>query len=310
MAYPSDPRNAADPSAVGLANARLTLEEAERLAATFRPSWQVDEVPASGPSFQGRQGAGASADQRSAVQALNGNYPPAPATVRDELDRSVIIDPAIAPPVAAQPAAPTATVPSVQTRTVVMSTAMGGVDPRLRGPGAAGRGAGPSVAPRRSLDFSEAEYPKRSRTGLWVGLTAVLAAVIGVGVWALSGSNEKVAIPAPVPQNAPTVETRAAAAPPRPPPEAPVAPAPPPVPQAPPPAQPPTAAAPPTVAAAPPPPAAPPTPPVAAAPAAPRIVVPPAPRPPTWTPPPAARPPPAAPRPKPAGTTIVHDVPF
>jgi hypothetical protein len=292
MAYPTDPRNPASANASAFVSARLTPEEAERLAATFRPSWEPDEAPFVGPAtmsdadLRALRGGGTHPDVRGSIQAINGARAPVPATVLHEPESSVIIDPAIAAP----EQTPLTSVPStMQTTQVIPRRA----DPRI-GTGASAREA-PTVtfpaARSRMVSLDEVEFRKRSKTGLWLGLGAAAVILISVGIWLASGSDEKQA-PLPFPpaqKTQATVESRVP-----PPPRLPETAAPQPIAPAPPP---PAAIAP--VAAAPPPAVAPPAPP-------PRLVVPPAPRPPSWVPP-QARP---AARPKPAGTTIVRDVPF
>jgi hypothetical protein len=296
MAYPTDPRSPAGANASTFVGTRLTAEDAERLAATFRPSWELDQAPFTGPGslseadVHALRSEGTHADVRAAVQALNGTHAPAPATVLQEPPSSVIIDPAVvtpeAPPVA----------PPMLTRTLVLPAS---ADPRV-GMSLESRNKTTVILPRTprpSLDSSEFAFAKRSRTGLWFGLSAAALVVVGVGLWLASSSGDKPT--APIPSVQKTQATAESRVPPPPPPRAPetVTAAPPPPAPAPPPPPTPTVAAP-VVAAPPPAPAAPPAPPV-------RLVVPPAPRPPTWNPP-AARPPA---RPK-GGATIVRDVPF
>ena len=70
MAHPADPAVKAPAT---FANARLTPEEADRLAAMFRPSWEFDDAPFTGaaslsPSeIQALQGGGVRADVRAAT---------------------------------------------------------------------------------------------------------------------------------------------------------------------------------------------------------------------------------------------------
>jgi hypothetical protein len=318
MAFPTDPPHPAGANASAFANARLTPEDAERLAATFRPSWELDDAPFTGPGalteadLHALKGGGTQADVRGAVQALNGTHAPVPATVlQDEPTSSVIIAGGVDAEVVAAPApaalptpiapqaqvAPMATktgtlvLPSmqgavVQQRTLVMATLPVTGFP---GPGVRGRAA--------SIDLGDVDFRKRSKSGLWIALGGVAAVLLGAGVWLASSSgDQKRAAPAPA---LPTTMATAPSRIPAPPPPAetvaapPIAPAPPPPPA---PVTPPPQ--PMAVAAAPPPPAPPP----------PRLVVPPAPRPPTWTPPASPPRPPAA-RPK-SGQTIVRDVPF
>ncbi len=329
MAFPTDPTNPAGASASALANARLTPEDAERLAATFRPSWELEDAPVSVVSalvdsdLRAMKPGRTAADVRGAVHALNGTHAPAPATILREEPNSVIIDgggdvaSAAAPAAPDMPrtapasgaAAPQAQMPQQRTlvmaaqRTLVMPNA-----PTLVRP--SGRRSMPSV------DLSGVDFGKRAKLALWLGLCAAALLLLGVSVWFASTSAQQKERTIPVPP-AETAEATGQSRIPPPPPPPPVETAA---------AQPvqsaptvqaaqPTAAASPTpaptaVAPATPQPTtvvavAPPTP----APPPPRAVVPTAPRAPVWTPPPpAAKPPP--PRPVKAGPTIVHDVPF
>jgi len=110
MAHPADTA----PKAPGaFASARLSPEEAERLAATFRPSWELDDAPFTGPGtlsdgdLKALQGGGTHAEVRAAVQtathATNGHAPP-PATITSEPESSVIIDVAVAADASPAPA--------------------------------------------------------------------------------------------------------------------------------------------------------------------------------------------------------------
>jgi hypothetical protein len=319
MAFLSDPPNPAganDSGFSGFANARLTPEDADRLAATFRPSWAIDDAPFTGagtltePHFRPLKAEGTQADVRGAVHALNGTHAPAPATVllHEEPRSSVIVEGSIleetgptAPPLAPEtphmPVAPrgignTVVIPpaqahKLQQRTLVMANAPRFSPPAVR-------------RPTPSLNLSETSFGQRSKMGLWIGLGAAAVVLLGICVWLVSGSSQKERA-TPVPAAETTQAMTQNRIPPPPPPAETIA-----VPQ-------------PTQAAAPPPPpaptpAAPPPPPAATAvavtptppPPPPRIVAPPAPRPPTWTPAPAPKP---VAKPK-TGQTIVRDVPF
>ncbi|MBV9949606.1 MAG: hypothetical protein JOZ69_22385, partial [Myxococcales bacterium] len=175
MAYPNDPTQAGAAAASAFQNARITPEEAERLAASFRPSWELDELSfhASGAPAAVGAGAGAgaeeahapkpppstSADVRSVVQALNGTHAPAPSLILHE--PSVIIEPGLANDTA----------------------------PR-RMPAA--------LAAAPAADASSAFGPLRARsmTGVWAGIAVTVLAVAGLGVWAVSGSADRPATPA------------------------------------------------------------------------------------------------------------------
>ncbi|MGA7124232.1 MAG: hypothetical protein WBY94_29290 [Polyangiaceae bacterium] len=334
MAVPSDPPNPAGASAAAFANARITPEEAERLASMFRPSWEADEAPVVAPSARyddplvpkaGRT----QADVRGAVHALNGTHAPAPATVlHDEPINSVIIagDPraqatsAAGPggpesPRGAAPGSPSPQAQMLQQRTLVMAAQRTLVMPTAPTVVREGRRKMPSI------DLSEVDFGKRAKWALWLGLGAAALLLVGVSLWFATASSPERAIPVPSAESTATAQTRTA------PPPAEIV-AVPPVPPGPSaeqgkaatgqaPSNPPAQTAAPTASPAPP--AAPvpvvvqPTPVVAAAPPPPttppaRIAVPPPPRSPAWIPPPA----PAKPVQKPAktGPTIVRDVPF
>ena len=334
MAYPSDPRNPADASAAPR-RGHLTPEEAERLAAQFRPCWELDDAPIASPTtlsvanFQPAPSDGARPEFRAPTPALNGTHLAAPASGlpnSQQPESSVIIDSSdILPPStgAAPPARPQ------MTHTLVLPNPVGDAGPRrvaaavIPGRTVPFTASPPIATPLEMVELTEADFAKPSRkmgVGLWAGIAAAAAAVVGIAVWLGSGSEEKHATPSQVsappvlekthtlpaavtaaPAPPPPVETAAA------PPTPPAAPSPPPAA----PAPPAVPAAPATIAAAAPATPAPGTPPQAAAPTTPpaRLFVPAAPRPPTWVPP-AARQAAPPPRPKPAGPTIVRDVPF
>jgi hypothetical protein len=323
MASPADP---APKAPAAFANARLSLDDAERLAATFRPSWELDDAPFTGagslsPSdLQALQGGGTHADVRAVAHASNGTHAPA-APAAAEVENSVIIDrsitaqdiapqrPAPKPgttmmgmpiPQQQQPAAPQAAAqPAPQTAPRT--------GPITRRPAAPSFNVSPPASARAkpvSVDL-EVGFPRKSRAGLFMGVAAAAAIVVGGAVWLIAspGNTEKVA---PIPTVNKPLEDKLSAVPP-PPPETAAQPQPPPPPAT------TTAAAPPpaTTAAASPPTPIPTTPvnalPQATAAPAPTRAVAAAPRPNYGA---AA----ASPAPRPAarkpGQTIVRDVPF
>jgi hypothetical protein len=331
MAYPSDTRNPPDVSTAPL-RARLTPEEADRLAALFRPSWELDDVSFVAPtmvspqSVRASQGDGTRADVRAAGSAANGAHGPAPAAPasNQQPESSVIIESSdILPASGANAPSPRMQV----THTLVLPNPIGNAPLRHAPPAAIAARTVPFTAPQRiatSLEMAEvgqADFIKparKSSVGLWLGIGVAAASVIGIGIWLGSSSEEKHPA-APTVSEKPHTAAPAIPAPPPPPPVETVAvqptasPAPPPPP-------PPLAAPPPTpaaaqlaavVAAAAPPAAPQPTPAAPAAPT-PRLYVPPAPQRPTWIPPvtraPAAPPPARAA--KPSAPTIVRDTPF
>src|SRR5258708_6972849 len=85
MAYPNDPSSPGSREPGAFANARLSSDDFERLAAAFRPSWELDDAPFAGPGslspadVRALQGGGTRADVRAAVaQGTNGAYPSHP----------------------------------------------------------------------------------------------------------------------------------------------------------------------------------------------------------------------------------------
>src|SRR3954454_11422276 len=77
MAYPGDPAGPVAKGDGSFAGGRLTPDDFDQLASAFRPSWEFDDAPFTGPgslsptdvrALQG--GGGTSADIRAAVQAV------------------------------------------------------------------------------------------------------------------------------------------------------------------------------------------------------------------------------------------------
>ncbi|HTQ43947.1 MAG TPA: hypothetical protein VMI75_14415 [Polyangiaceae bacterium] len=319
MAHPADPAVKAPAT---FANARLTPEEADRLAAMFRPSWEYDDAPFTGagslsPSeIQALQGGGVRAEVRAATAAAlahpvtNGTHAAAPA---HEPENSVVIDRSIT----------AADLPSKAGAKTIMGGLQAPVAPPpstaapepalqrpptpkpIQRPAAPDFRVGPPVARspasiRQAIQIDEpVAYPRKSRKGLFIGLGAAAAVLVVVGIFAATSGGEK-----PAPSAATTAamekptEDKLAAVPP-PPPAATTAD---PTPAAPPPPVQTTAPAPPPA------PVQPPVAPVTALPVAPS----PPPQPHYAAAPPPPRPPPAAapPHPKKGGQTIVRDVPF
>lgn len=331
MAHPADP---AHKGASPFAGARLAPEELERLAATFRPSWELDDAPFTGPGslspseIQVLQGGGTHADVLATAHAAatNGAHAPAaPAPVAanaaHEPENSVIIDrsitadqiapppPKLAPPVAvappppavvAPPAGPTGTVvlPPDQAPRIPQRPAAPAAAPASRRPPPPQRRTAPSGAPARaraaSVDVEEPVFPKKSNKGLFIGLGAVAALLVVGGVYMAVSGSSADKAAAPVPTSAETKANDKTAAIPPPPPETTTA-----APAAPPATT--TAQEPPATATATPASPAPPEPapvPRPRAPAAAHAAA---------SPPPRSGP---APRAKKSGQTIVRDVPF
>ena len=329
MAHPAD----FAPKALA-AGRPFSPEEADRLASTFRPSWELDDAPFTGAgnlsdgdlrALQG--GGGTHADVRAVAHASNGAHAPPAPTQSHEPENSVIIDRTItadapspkpaaakaagvtmlgmAPPIVPQAILQVAPQPAPQAPPAAAPHLARPPTPVSQRPAAPAFNVPPPVvkaarAKPVSVDLEES-YPKKSRTGLWVGLGLGGVAAIGLVVWMVtsSGSSEKAAQPAPTATRA--ADDKLSAVPPPPPPTTAAAAAttadtPPPATTAAPTAPPPTATATPI-----------PTTPVAALPqAAPTRAATFQPRPSYGGSAPAARP---AGKPK-GGQTIVRDVPF
>jgi hypothetical protein len=337
MAYPSD---SSDPTRDGGgARDETSAEELERLAATFRPSWQLDDAPfTGGASFsageiQALEGAEARAQVRAAMDASNGaRLPPKPVAFQQPPSTVIIETTPEARPVG----------PNRAQSTIVgmppgpsLSNVQQGSPRVVQRPAAPASPWLPPASPWQppaSDDLEDSAFPRRSKKPLWVGVGVCLAGAIGLGAWTTLSSRSA---PEPAPVHASEARPRAEQPPPTPEPAAPAPPrpevtaappprtevvtaqaAPPPRPevtaQAPPPrteTAPTTAPAPASAAIA----ASPvttrgsplPTPAPAALPPLPRTAPPPAPAQPAH-----ASTPKSAPRPRPASTTIVHEVPF
>jgi hypothetical protein len=307
MSYPGEPSDSSGKDLSAFASTELTADDFERLATSFRPSWQLDEAPFAGPSsmtpseIRTLQANEARAEVKALVQqSTNGSHPPPKPTVSAEPNESVIVEGGLPPAHAARPMP----VPvSVSVPTPAHSPAARRVAPAI-----------PKGRPRLAsleLDGVVPSFARKSRTGLWVGLGALALVGGGIGIWLATNANQPYS--AAPPSSPPVTEPSPAASAAPVVPELPTAPAPPPAP-------PPPAA---SMAAAPasaPLPMA--SPPITMRPAVLPTVTntsPPAPTStmrPSTPPPTAAKPPQPQPapratvRPKPTGTTIVRDVPF
>lgn len=286
MSHPSDLSDPSSKDPPGSGARELTADDFERLAAVFRPSWELDEAPFSGPAnlsaaeVESLQARGVASRVLGTVPTTNGSHAHAeqvaPSVVITEPPEPVPVQPA-SPPPARSPAQP-------QPRSVELRMATPAHAQALP----TGRPAESSLARPRlpSLEFDELPaFARRSKKPLWIALSTVAIALASFGAWVLAGSSGQPRYPAenvaPAPPKAITTAVETAA---RPAPE----PAPPPPPAASPPPPLPT-----PVAA----PASPPQPAAARTPATP-------PKPPL----PAPKAPPS--RPKAGGPTIVRDVPF
>ena len=250
MAHPAD---IAPKAPAAFASGRLSPEEAERLASTFRPSWELDDAPFTGPGAlseadrRALQGGGTHADVRAVAQsgghavahASNGAHAPPPPTQSHEPENSVIIDrsitadaPAAAAPKAVAASKPGATMvgiappPALQAAPMVapaqpvpeppQAPARPPLAPISRRPPAPAFQVPPARAKAVSVDVGES-YPKKSKAGLWVGVGLGGLAAIGLVAWlAMSpGSSEKATAPQPTATKAP--DDKLSAVPPPPP---------------------------------------------------------------------------------------------
>jgi hypothetical protein len=182
MAAPNDPPGAGSPAA--FAGARITPDEAERLAAQFRPSWEFDEAPVadagalSEEAIRALRRSGTQADVRGAMAALNGSHAPSPSSILAE--PSVIVDEsaneaAAAPLGHASAATQGASVGSRAGRSSRLATTTVIIPHKRKAPA--------------FLDLRN--ISKRPHFGLWLGLTAAAFTLIVVGVWLVSGPDDK-----------------------------------------------------------------------------------------------------------------------
>jgi hypothetical protein len=216
-------------------SARLTPDEAERLAAGFRPSWELDDAPFTGAGTLSAtdmvtlQGGGTLAEVRAKAEPVVVSRPPPAAVVAPEPETKVIVDDTVV-----TPPPPMALVQEVRepagthgpNGTAVMAIAALPVPTQHAAPPAAamtatdlgGGGRGAAEAPMRPRAMSLGEDsaalptvfgPKRPR--MWMGIGAVGVAVLGLAVWAVAGSGGRDA-KATAPPSAATVEARAATA--------------------------------------------------------------------------------------------------
>jgi hypothetical protein len=310
MAYPGDPSGPPSRGGTSFVAGRLTPDDFEQLAAAFRPSWEFDEAPFTGPgsmspselhALQG--GGGTHADVRVAAPLTNGVHGhaiPKPTAATAELQDSVIVDRALttadiplpvsapAPTPAPTPFGPPVSVPAP----ALVAPARPASPDRLAQTRIVQRPV--AVIPLSRDSTGSFDVGKGSKRSLWIAIGVGVFALGGIGIWQLSGSPNAAAPPAPT--------VVATPAPTRPPPDIPPPPE--------------------TTAATPPSPVAqvPKTVPVSALAQVPTPVqtsAPPARTAVAPSPPPAPAPRPVAPAPKPAarpkaggGATIVHDVPF
>jgi hypothetical protein len=217
------------PAAFG--STRLTPEEADRLASTIRPSWDLDDAPFTGPgslspdAVQALQGGGTLPDVRAAAnevpsrsQASNGSYPPPPARLSPEPESSVILEDGLAAEIApAEPqpvpmtrpestltGMPAARVAAVADDVLSPSAQAESLPRPLQRPLTPQRPVAPAFqfAPTGSfqpkpaaLDLDES-YPRKSKTTVWVALGLGAVAVVGLVAWIASSSGSSDPTPA------------------------------------------------------------------------------------------------------------------
>ncbi|HLK35528.1 MAG TPA: hypothetical protein VKU41_02165 [Polyangiaceae bacterium] len=178
MAYPSDPSSPAPGDKAAFANARLSADDFDRLAAAFRPSWELDDAPFTGPGsmspseIQAVQGGGVRADVRAMLQASNGTHA---AQVPAGLNATAPV-----------PAAPPMTTPVMARPAPEISRAPRPVEGAL---------TRPAVARPASLDLEDGFAPRPSKKRLWIAMGAGAAVAAIVGIWASSGHDTDKAAP-------------------------------------------------------------------------------------------------------------------
>jgi len=227
----------AHPRSVPRAPARVngTLRSAgdlDRLAAAFRPAWELDDAPFTGAGtlsasdLQALQSSGPNAEVR-AVQALSEPHAPPKATATPEPIASIIVEatpaaPAPAPPQALALAETPAATPASRPPPAPAPWASPPSHPSRPPPPASraptGTPMGPPARGRTpSLDFeSSASFTRPSKKPLWIG-AGVMAVALAFGVRAVFAVQDKPA--APLETTAKPVENAKVYAIPPPPPE-------------------------------------------------------------------------------------------
>jgi hypothetical protein len=259
MAHPGDRNLGTKPGNGGAAvfvNAKLSFDDAERLAASFRPSWELDDAPFTGAGtlsdadVGALQGGGTSAQVRASLRA-NGS------TAGHEPENSVVIDRAITaadipPKLAAVPAAPAhgmtmrlgAQAPAVAAQARPEPAALAAAPSPWAGPGGTiilPPGAAPKIpqpqaapvaarpAPPSPAAQARAQRPAVARPvdidepvvpkkskGILIGAAAVLVIAAGIGIAVAMGGNKEAQKAAPMPTK---TEEKTSAIPPPPPPD-------------------------------------------------------------------------------------------
>ncbi|HEY6460190.1 MAG TPA: hypothetical protein VIY73_08560 [Polyangiaceae bacterium] len=247
MAHPAD----TGPKAPGaFAHGRLSPDDADRLATMFRPSWELDDAPFTGPGtlepseMRALQGGGVHADVRETAQstayASNGSHALPAAQPSHEPEDSVVIDRSItaqdiAPPpgprpvpvkatgtilgMAAPPPPQAAPQPAPAVAQAPPPPPVPSRPPPSQRPKAPQFTVGPPTPPKAkpvAIDL-DVSYPKKSRTPLYAALGGAGALVVGLIVWGVSSSGSSDKAAEPVPAMTATVEDKAASIPPPPP---------------------------------------------------------------------------------------------
>lgn len=251
MAHPAEPA----PKPV-FAHARLTPDEADRLASMFRPSWELDDAPFTGAGTMSeadlralQPGGGVWAEVRATALQAPAVHPGPAATSRSEahavaapappvrVEPSVIIAETPPPPVPLQVAArPQGTIMGMQAPTAmppvsdVPAPPISEV-PRIPPSRPSQRPSAPSFVigpptprprpvvarPAVSVSPDLESYPKKSRTGLFAAIGGVAVLVLGLGIWALrAGDDDKTRDTAPTATAAHPPDDKLSAVPPPP----------------------------------------------------------------------------------------------
>jgi hypothetical protein len=156
MAHPGDP----------FSNAQLTPEEADRLALMFRPSWELDEAPFTGPGSLSPseigvlQGGGVRQDVRAATlgHGSNGAHPEPSVVVAQDADRTIVERAATAqdapPSVPAIAPAGGPPPPAIGSKTIM------GIQAPILAPAVPSAPPGPPPAPPAAVQAAQATQAK------------------------------------------------------------------------------------------------------------------------------------------------------
>jgi hypothetical protein len=187
-----------------------TADDFERLATAFRPAWELDDGPFTGPGtlsasdVQALHGGGPNAELRAAkAQALNGDHAAPKPVASTAPVASIIVEPALAP---ATPEAPPP--PSLAETLAAMAMSRPAPAPAAWAPppshpwqplpASRAPTPTPTLPPARgrtlSIDGeSSASFARPSKKPLWIG-AGLMVVVLAAGVRVISGGHDK---PAP-----------------------------------------------------------------------------------------------------------------